>query len=103
MKARYSRIAAWQKATFPNATSESKCHHLVEEVNELLEETQKEFNRDTFGKELADCFILLIGVASNAGFDYVDVMRSIDEKMTINRKRKWGKPDANGVVKHVKI
>lgn len=102
MKGRFSKIEEWQKKTFPNATANSKCHHLVEEVKELLKETEGEINRHTFGEELADCFILLIGIASHAEFDYIDVMKAIDAKLKVNRKRKWGKPDENGVVKHVK-
>jgi hypothetical protein len=33
--------------------------------------------------------------------DYDDISNAILEKMSINKKRKWGTPDENGVVKHI--
>ncbi len=31
-----------------------------------------------------------------------DICNCIDEKMKINKLRKWGKPDDNGVINHLK-
>ena len=28
-------------------------------------------------------------------------LQEIEKKMVINRKRKWGKPDADGVIEHI--
>jgi hypothetical protein len=33
--------------------------------------------------------------------NYNDICKAISEKFEINKKRKWGKPDANGVVNHI--
>jgi hypothetical protein len=33
---------------------------------------------------------------------YEDICQAIQEKFEINKSRKWGKPDANRVVKHIK-
>jgi hypothetical protein len=52
--------------------------------------------------EFADCFILLFGAANSAGFSYNEILKSIDEKMEINLTRKWGKPNEDGVVNHLK-
>lgn len=52
--------------------------------------------------EFADCFFLLFGAAAADGMSYDDVCAAIQEKFEINLKRQWGKPDANGVVKHIK-
>lgn len=52
--------------------------------------------------EFADCFILLFGAADIFGMSYEDICKAIDDKMSINYKRNWGKPDENGVVNHVK-
>ena len=52
--------------------------------------------------EFADCFLLLFGAASSDGMSYEDCIACIDEKFEIVKKRKLGKPDANGVVNHIK-
>lgn len=66
--------------------------HLRKEIDELAEDTSD-------GEEMADCFILLLNLAEMAG---VDLMAEARRKMEINRKRKWGAPDADGVCHHVK-
>jgi NTP pyrophosphatase (non-canonical NTP hydrolase) len=66
--------------------------HLRKEVDELAEDTSD-------GEEMADCFILLLTLAEMAG---VDLMAEAQRKMEINRKRKWGPPDADGVCFHVR-
>lgn len=95
----FKAVTEWQKETFGNATALSKVEHLKEEVEEL----SIDLAIDGTGKrlEFADCFILLFGAAASDGMTYEDVCNSIDEKMAINRLRKWGKPDENGVVKHI--
>lgn len=102
-KPQFESVTKWQRETFGNATPASKTHHLIEEVQELLQEAEKYpfEDRAALGKELADCFILLMGVANSAGFSYKEVCVEISRKMHINKSRKWGIPDANGVVKHV--
>jgi hypothetical protein len=52
--------------------------------------------------EFADCFLLLFGCAAADGMTFADICQAIDDKMVINRKRNWGKPDENGVVNHIK-
>ncbi len=52
--------------------------------------------------EFADCFFLLFGAAARDGMTYDDICAAIDEKFEINKKRAWRKPDANGVVRHIK-
>ena len=73
---------------------------LFEEVEELhdaivlqLEDRRLEF---------ADCFLLLFGAASSDGMSYEDICNAIQEKLEINKRRKWGEPDKNGVVNHIK-
>jgi len=67
--------------------------HLKREIEELDEDP-------TDGEEMADCFILLLNLAEMAG---VDLMSEARRKMEINRNRKWGKPDSEGVCHHVKV
>ncbi len=95
----FQEISEWQKATFGEATASSKIEHLKEELEELLVEiaidgTQKDL-------EFADCFFLLFGAAAAAGMTYADIVNCIDRKFIINKSRKWGKPDQNGVVNHI--
>ncbi len=52
--------------------------------------------------EFADCFILLFGSAASDGMTYDDIVDAINKKMEINLNRKWGKPDENGIVNHIK-
>jgi hypothetical protein len=93
-------ITAWQSETFGQATSLSKVAHLEQELKELRDDLF--LQRASKVQEFADCFILLFGAAASDGMTYEDICHAIDEKMKINRSRKWGKPDENGVVNHIK-
>ena len=96
----FERITKWQKETFGQSTALSKISHLYEELIELVDDIES--NRLSKKLEFADCFILLFGAASADGMTYSDIVDAIDEKMSINYKRKWGKPNENGVVNHIK-
>lgn len=99
-KQQFEEITAWQKATFGKATSLAKIEHLKEEIEELKIDIV--MNADTKRLEFADCFTLLFGAAAAEGMSYYDICSAIQEKHEINKSRKWGNPDANGVVKHIK-
>lgn len=94
-------IDRWQRVTFGQSTALSKMKHLEEEVKELTDDlVSMNPNRRL---EFADCFILLFGAAASDGMTYEEICGAIEEKMDINKKRKWGNPDKNGVVNHIKI
>lgn len=129
----FIEISKWQDETFGQATALSKMYHLAEEVIELMnalkplnpvyKDIQTDFGEDYAGQELdkeenkklnnlceaeirkefADCFLLLFGAAASHGYTFEEITGLIAEKHRINRARKWGKPDANGVVRHVKV
>lgn len=107
-KQQFNKLANWQKETFGEATPFSKLAHLIQEIVELkdaIEETYKNPNLETFNDarmEYADCFMLLFGSASSYGLSYQEICDAIDKKHDINLSRKWGEPDENGVVKHIK-
>lgn len=112
-KKQFEEITEWQEKTFGSATPMSKIHHLKEEVDELLVElkhyyetgfpkSETSFQDAKIEMEFADCFLLLFGAASSHGMNYEQICKGIELKMEINRKRKWGKPDKNGVVNHIK-
>lgn len=100
-KRQFNAVVKWQNETFPQSTSLAKFDHLAEEMKELKEELKK---RDpaNLKKELADCFILMFGIADSEGLDWIQLLRAIDSKMRANKKRKWGIPEPNGVVHHLK-
>lgn len=70
-------------------------HHLRQEVKELIASPYDAL-------EYADAFILLIQSAKRANLSMTQLLAAAKRKHQINLKRKWGKPDANGVVNHIK-
>jgi len=96
----FKEVIEWQEETFGEATALSKVMHLKEEVEELAVDV---VSKGPFRRlEFADCFMLLFGAAAADGMSYEDICEAVKEKMEINRKRTWGKPDENGVVNHIK-
>ena len=83
-------IHDWQLKTFPCATVASKIEHLRREVEEL--------SREATPGEIADCLMLLIGIAK---LQNVSILGALRDKLRINKSRTWGEPDALGVVEHV--
>ncbi len=96
----FKTITEWQVKTFGHATPLSKIAHLAEELQELVDDLKS--NNPNRRLEYADCFLLLFGAASSDGMTYDDICNCIDEKMEINYLRKWGKPNEDGVVNHIK-
>lgn len=99
-------ITDWQDSVFTEATPLSAATHLQREVVELVFEIQKlkfqpanHLDTSALEKEIADCFLLIVGVAHLSG---INLEAAIEEKMKINRRRIWGKPDSEGVVEHVR-
>ena len=83
------QVGEWGDRTFPNGTPESIVAHLKREVKELAESHVPE--------EAADCFLLLLHHAHRCGYD---LMIEAFKKFEINKKRKWGEPDKEGVIEH---
>lgn len=92
----YNQVVNWQFATFGKRSNpKPPIHHLAKEVNELLE-------NPTDLSEYADCFFLLFNAAAEAGYTSEQLLIAIADKLEVNRKRKWGKADSDGVVEHIK-
>lgn len=100
MKELFEKITKWQDETFGESTSLSKLSHLEQEIKELKADI-KVLNID-FRLEFADCFFLLFGAAHKEGLSFEDICNALNEKLEINKKRSWGKPDEDGVVNHIK-
>jgi len=88
-------IAEWGNATFSKDTVRARIHGVVEHLSDEVEELRKD---PTSAEEMADVFILLAQLAHESD---VDLYQAVQDKMKINRKRKWGTADHRGVVKHI--
>jgi len=111
-------ISDWSNATFGDKQrNPAIVHHLKKEVDELIEALNKseamafddsigigEFGRqvEKTQMEFADCFMLLLDSASHFHITAEQLIEFAREKLEINKIRKWGKPDKNGVVEHIK-
>lgn len=80
---------------FSTATPETILNHFKREVVELLEGHYQ--YPEGQGSELADCQLLLIHYAHKMKLSLYD---EVIKKWEINKQRKWGKPDHEGVVSH---
>ncbi len=88
LEALFQEVHQWQVETFPAATARSRVIHLQEEVGELLQDPSNE-------SEIADCLMLVAMVQG------IDIHACVTKKFEVNKLRRWGTPDADGVVKHV--
>lgn len=116
MKELQKDIGEWQNRTFKQATLQSVFNHLKKEMKEVQEvinrykELETQFDdcfweedaedaRDQLKNELADVIILVVALAD---LGIIDLEQAVKDKMVINKARKWGKPDSQGVVEHIK-
>ncbi len=89
-------IAAWSDSTFgAGRPAEIPLHHLAKEIQELIASPNDNM-------EYADCLILLLDAYRITGGKSDELVETCYKKLEINRKRKWGKPDENGVVEHIR-
>jgi len=78
----------WSDKTFGARSQSGVLHHLVKEVNEVI-------NKPDDIEEYADCGLLLMDALRLSGFTMHDKYRK-------NKLRSWGKPDENGTVEHIR-
>jgi NTP pyrophosphatase (non-canonical NTP hydrolase) len=98
MKVLQNRLHKWQVKTFPESTPLAKLEHLKKEIEEVERALRYNDSKDILELELADCALLLFGIA---GLKEVDLIKACKKKLKINKKRKWNKP-VNGVYFHKK-
>jgi NTP pyrophosphatase (non-canonical NTP hydrolase) len=92
-------INDWANKTFPDRVPEASLVKLVmEEIPELLAH-RKEKGTEGISGELADCFILLLDLATI--WD-VDVGTALFQKMSVNIQRQWTHDPATGFYNHIK-
>lgn len=100
-----NEIYLWQKTTFPTGTIIGKMKHLQKECAEVINEIEKAYNGSgdhlAIEEEFADCFILLTGAAAHYGLTMEEIYDAMRKKLEINKKRKWGQLDSDGISKHI--
>lgn len=98
-------ISTWSSQQFPTLEGTrgiiAKLSHLKEEVTELQSAVDND-NKKEINDEIADCFMLLFDVAHALKITESDIIKFSQAKLGINKDRKWGKPDNNGVIHHIK-
>ena len=102
-------IAEWSIATFPALNAEMQ----VKKLKEELEEEARAKNSDRWLGEMADCYIVsailwdrFYSPLGRMGLEWVEahpeydkIREAVDEKMIINKARKWH-INKNGVYHH---
>lgn len=109
-------ISKWSDDTFgSHSRNPGIVFHLKKEVDELISainevhrtknDTSKFGNSDKVLNmlfEYADCFMLLLDSAAHENISADSLFKFTMKKLEINKLRKWGKPDENGVCEHIK-
>ncbi len=113
-----NEISDWSDKTFGESQrNPAIVYHLKKEVDELIVELHKcntlaadnsvglgEWARQitNTNTEFADCFMLLLDSAKHHGLSAEALIELTKKKLEINKARKWGQPDENGVVEHIR-
>lgn len=100
MKQLQKKIREWQTRTFGPSSGHvwGLLKHFQSEASELRYAIFTR-RKNEIREELADCVILLVGLADAHN---IDLDAAVKAKMKKNEKRKWKKPDKNGVIEHVR-
>jgi len=95
-------ITEWAIKTFCNGYHRTARHlsllkHLDKEIIELKENPYSQ-------EEIADCIILLLNLSHEnvRHFGAVPISKALHDKHQKNKRRKWKRPDRNGVVEHIR-
>lgn len=87
---------AWSEKTFgKDRGPEGPLNHLKRECDEAIA-------NPTDIMEFGDMWLLLSDAASRAGFTMSQVLFAAQVKLDINKNRKWGDIDSEGVSEHIK-
>lgn len=102
----------WSDSVFDNGNftperSIGISKHLQYETVELTDALTRYFNnptdenRNSLLFEFADCYLLLGDCVAHLSFTMNEIKEAELKKLEINKTRKWGKPDKNGVIGHI--
>lgn len=99
-----NEIAEWSDATFGEGQRTVPIlHHLKKEVDEAIEVCSNMPKGTPDAKlEFADMLMLVLDAATHFDIDAEELIMYTKQKLEINKKRRWGVPDSNGVVEHLR-
>lgn len=90
-----ANLREWTEKQFPTRNLHSILAHLHKEIAELEQKPDDMY-------EFADCFMLLFDAASFQNKRMSDIFIAIEQKLEINKKRKWGEPNSEGFTEHIR-
>ena len=89
-------VATWAAGTFPAATLASTFAHLRRELAEVEADPADPV-------EWADVLLIFLHASHRfGGMSWERILAAAREKFAVNQQRRWGEPDAEGVVEHVR-
>src|SRR5687767_5440483 len=99
------QIGHWCGKTFPDQNEQTIDAHFQEEAQELhlavfTHHGSRESAREKIGEEIADCIILLLALAENAG---IVASEEVRKKMNENYRRKFEMDNVRGYHKRVRV
>ena len=71
-------------------------------LNHLKREVEEAIADPTDPIEYADCLLLLLDAARNAGIDGDQLIEYAYDKLKINTSPKWGSPNEDGSIEHIR-
>ena len=97
-------VAEWSDKEFGDdrILITGKLSHLMLEVPELIDSIKENQITKNVLYKYADCFMLLIDSARLFGLNAETLINITKEKLSINKKRKWGELDSEGKAMHIK-
>ena len=90
--------AEWSQRTFGSDELRGPLgplKHLEKEAKEAQEKPDDLF-------EYADCLFLIFDAARRAGMTLTQLLSTCEQKLEINKQRKWSKPTDDNPVEHVR-
>lgn len=98
-------VAEWAQSVFGDSTPQAKILHLWEELGEALDSADAILDYQTC-EEIAGAGLITLHLASSLNVILPEPSRrfgaEMRDKFEICKARKWGEPDTNGVVRHIK-
>jgi NTP pyrophosphatase (non-canonical NTP hydrolase) len=104
-------VKEWSDKQFGPRNGWGIAHHLRLETGELIEALHDIYSSpytipsdelsEKLKYEYADILILLIDSAAHEGIDMETLILYSQKKLEINKTRKWGNPNENGVIEHI--
>ena len=99
----WNQQSAWSQATFGPDSERGPVgplKHLEKEAREAQAEMPGSTEQES---EIVDCLFLVFDAARRAGITHDRLFRAAFEKLEINKRRKWEKPESdNEPVEHVR-